>query len=104
MRGNELQRISVLNPLALKFLSDNFSVSFPIGKNGVRISSNLMTKAYLSLAIPAHQPVENLSKVIEKAYVQSQLSFIQKLEAHPAIRIFLHFSGGLLEWLEGYHH
>src|SRR5271163_3398328 len=40
---------------------------------------------------------------MERAYQQSYLPFVQVLERHPAIRMGLHYSGALLEWLERAH-
>jgi hypothetical protein len=51
----------------------------------------------------AHQPVGNFDDVIERAYQQSYLPFIDVLLRHPSIRIGLHFTGSLLELLERSH-
>ncbi|MDD5543044.1 MAG: DUF1926 domain-containing protein [Acidobacteriia bacterium] len=61
-----------------------------------------MNKIYLALIIHAHQPVGNFNSVFERAYRKSYLPFLQCLEQHPQIRLSMHFSGGLLEWLD--HH
>lgn len=50
-----------------------------------------------------HQPVGNFDFVIEEAYRQGYLPFIEVLEKHPDIHISFHFSGCLLEWLENRH-
>jgi alpha-amylase len=55
------------------------------------------------LLIHAHQPVGNFDAVLESAYAASYLPFIETLERHPAVRIGLHYSGPLLEWLEVSH-
>jgi 4-alpha-glucanotransferase len=55
------------------------------------------------LLIHGHQPVGNFDNVIEQAYAHSYLPFVQLLEKHPKIRIGLHYSGCLLEWLEKTH-
>jgi 4-alpha-glucanotransferase len=62
-----------------------------------------VSKFQLVLLIHAHQPVGNFDKVLERAYAQSYLPFIETLERHPSIRIGLHYSGSLLEWLERTH-
>ena len=58
-----------------------------------------MKRLYLGLAIHNHQPGDNFSHVFEKAYSQSYLPLIEALEKHPGVRISLHYSGCLLDWI-----
>jgi 4-alpha-glucanotransferase len=60
-------------------------------------------KFQLVLLLHAHQPVGNFDDVIERAYQDAYLPFIDVLSQHPAIRIGLHYSGPLLEWAERVH-
>jgi len=60
-------------------------------------------KFQLVLLIHAHQPVGNFDDVLERAYMQSYSPFLEVLSRHPSIRLGLHFSGCLLEWLERAH-
>ncbi len=62
-----------------------------------------MSKVSFALVIHSHQPVGNFDHVIEDAYQKSYAPFVRALHSHPRIRLSLHFSGILLEWLE-YHH
>ena len=62
-----------------------------------------MAKFQLVLLIHAHQPVGNFDDVLERAYQQSYLPFVEVLARHPSIRIGLHYSGSLLEWIERAH-
>jgi 4-alpha-glucanotransferase len=55
------------------------------------------------LLMHAHQPVGNFDDVIERAYQQSYLPFIDVLSRHPSIRLGLHFTGSLLDFLERSH-
>jgi len=57
----------------------------------------------LVLLVHAHQPVGNFDRVIERAYQKSYLPFVQLLLRHPFLRAGVHYSGGLLEWLEKAH-
>ena len=57
----------------------------------------------LSLAIHNHQPVGNFPDVFEAAYAQSYRPMLEALERHPRIRLALHYTGPLLDWLEGAH-
>ena len=59
-----------------------------------------MSKVTLALLIHSHQPVGNFDHVIEDAYQKSYRPFVETLDAHPKVRMSLHFSGVLLEWLE----
>jgi alpha-amylase len=60
-------------------------------------------KFQLVLLIHAHQPVGNFDDVFERSYTSSYLPFIEVLGRHPAIRVGLHYSGPLLEWIERAH-
>ena len=62
-----------------------------------------MSKVSFALLIHSHQPVGNFDHVIEEAYQKSYLPFLQALVEHPNIRLSLHYSGVLLEWLEARH-
>lgn len=57
----------------------------------------------LSLAIHNHQPVGNFPHVFETAYAQSYLPMVRALDRHPAVRVALHYSGPLLDWIEDAH-
>jgi hypothetical protein len=50
-----------------------------------------------------HQPVGNFDEVIEQAYRDCYLPFVELLERHPGIRLGLHTSGPLAEWLDLHH-
>ena len=62
-----------------------------------------MAKFQLALLIHAHQPVGNFEDVLERAYAQSYLPFVEVLSRHPSIRLGLHYTGSLLEWIERAH-
>jgi hypothetical protein len=62
-----------------------------------------VAKFQFVLFIHAHQPVGNFDDVIERAYAQSYLPFVQVLARHPSIRVGLHYTGSLLEWIERAH-
>jgi 4-alpha-glucanotransferase len=55
---------------------------------------------HLALLIHAHQPCGNFGHVLEKAYKDSYLPFIELLEKHPDVHMGLHYSGPLLTWIE----
>ncbi len=62
-----------------------------------------LAKFTLVLLIHGHQPVGNFDSVFEQTYQRSYLPFVQCLLRHPGVRIGLHYSGPLLEWLEQRH-
>ena len=62
-----------------------------------------MRKFELVLIIHAHQPVGNFDDVFERSYQQAYLPFVQVLQRHPGVRLGLHYSGPLLEWIERAH-
>jgi alpha-amylase len=53
----------------------------------------------LALAIHNHQPVGNFGWVFEEVYERAYAPFVDLLERHPAIRVSLHYTGPLLQWL-----
>jgi hypothetical protein len=53
----------------------------------------------LALAIHNHQPVGNFGWVIADVFEVAYEPMVAALERHPGIRLSLHYSGPLLEWL-----
>ena len=53
----------------------------------------------LALVIHNHQPVGNFGWVIEDVYERAYSPLLGALERHPGIRLALHYSGPLLQWL-----
>jgi alpha-amylase len=62
-----------------------------------------LTKLHLVLLLHAHQPVGNFDEVFERTYQRAYLPFLNCLERHPGVRLGLHYSGPLLEWIEKAH-
>lgn len=56
----------------------------------------------LVLAVHNHQPVGNFDGVIAQACEEAYEPFLDVLEQFPQIRVSLHNSGSLLEWLEAH--
>ncbi len=59
-----------------------------------------MSKLHLSFLIHSHQPAGNFEDVLERACKQSYTPFLEALLRHPSVRMGLHYSGSLLEWME----
>jgi 4-alpha-glucanotransferase len=62
-----------------------------------------LRKFNLVLLIHAHQPVGNFDDVMERTYERSYLPFLQCVARHPGVRLGLHYSGSLLEWIAEHH-
>ena len=53
----------------------------------------------LALAIHNHQPVGNFGWVIAEVFEQAYQPMVDALERHPDVRLSLHYTGPLLDWL-----
>jgi alpha-amylase len=53
----------------------------------------------LALTLHNHQPVGNFGWVIEETYRHAYLPMVEALERHPSVRLGLHYTGPLLDWL-----
>ncbi len=62
-----------------------------------------MNKVFLALGIHSHQPVGNFDFVFEDSYQKSYLPFLEILEKHPYMKLGMHFSGILFEWILAHH-
>ena len=59
-----------------------------------------MTKRIsLALIVHNHQPVGNFGWVIEEVFEKAYEPLIGALERHPGVRLALHYTGPLLEWM-----
>jgi hypothetical protein len=58
-----------------------------------------MRRLALALAIHNHQPVGNFDHVVAEAADRAYEPMVAALERHPRIRLALHYSGPLLDWL-----
>jgi len=62
-----------------------------------------MKRLSLALALHNHQPVGNFGWVLEQLYRDSYLPMVETLEAHPRVKVALHYTGHLLDWLREWH-
>lgn len=53
----------------------------------------------LILGIHNHQPVGNFDSVFQQAFERAYQPFVELLERYPRVKLALHYSGILLEWL-----
>lgn len=57
----------------------------------------------LGLVLHNHQPVGNFPWVFQQVYEESYLPMLEALERHPKVRLSLHYTGSLLDWIEEVH-
>ena len=57
-------------------------------------------KVYFVLALHNHQPVGNLPHVFEENFKIAYEPFVEVLERFPNIKVGMHYTGSLLEWIE----
>ena len=58
---------------------------------------------HLGLLLHNHQPVGNFPWVFQQVYEESYLPMIEALERHSGVRLALHYTGSLLDWMEEAH-
>jgi hypothetical protein len=61
-----------------------------------------MHRLALAFALHNHQPVGNFDHVFADATQRAYEPMIGALERHPAVRVALHYSGPLLDWLRAH--
>ncbi len=54
---------------------------------------------HFGLLLHNHQPVGNFPWVFQQVYEEAYLPMLVALERHPGIRLSLHYTGSLLDWL-----
>ncbi len=57
----------------------------------------------LALTFHNHQPIGNFGWVIEEAFERAYAPMVEALGRHPHVRLGLHYTGPLLEWLRAEH-
>ena len=55
------------------------------------------------LALHNHQPIGNFDHVFENAYNDSYATFLDVFSRYPTLKLSLHVSGSLMEWLAAHH-
>ncbi len=62
-----------------------------------------MGQVVLGLVFHNHQPIGNFGWVNEEHYEKAYLPMVDALERHPGMRVGLHYTGSLLDWLRMTH-
>jgi alpha-amylase len=58
---------------------------------------------HLLWAVHNHQPVGNFDFIFERAFQRAYKPFLEVLKAHQHVRLSIHYTGILLDWLEVHH-
>ncbi|UCD54825.1 MAG: DUF1926 domain-containing protein [Candidatus Omnitrophota bacterium] len=58
-----------------------------------------MEKINFLMGLHCHQPVDNFKNIFEEAYNKSYEPFLTVLARHPKIKLSLHYSGSVLDWI-----
>ena len=58
-----------------------------------------MKRINFIFGIHNHQPIGNFDFVFEETYNKSYLPFVEILEKFPSVKMAIHFTGILLDWL-----
>jgi 4-alpha-glucanotransferase len=66
------------------------------------MSASANAPVRIAIAIHNHQPVGNFDSVIQDAVQRAYRPFLELLSRHPGVRLSMHWSGPLLEWLESH--
>ena len=61
-----------------------------------------MSKVKFIFALHNHQPVGNFHHISKDSFEKSYRPFIDVLERHSRIKVVLHFTGPLLDWIAEY--
>jgi len=64
------------------------------------MTTSQTSSIHLGLLLHNHQPVGNFPWVFQQVYEESYLPMIESLERHPKVRLSLHYTGSLLDWME----
>ncbi len=62
-----------------------------------------MPRITLSLAVHNHQPIGSFDFVFAEAYERAYEPMLAALERHPGVRLALHHTGPLRDWLLVHH-
>ncbi len=60
----------------------------------------MTTHINLIFGVHSHQPIGNFEGVFRKSFEACYSPFLETLARHPGVRVALHYSGCLLEWIE----
>lgn len=81
-------------------MSTHARAFFALRGSSARVACFILAAMLLSLVFHNHQPIGQLPWAFEDAWRDSYSPFLDVLEAHPKVRVALHYTGPLLDWLQ----
>ncbi|GAC1504452.1 MAG: DUF1926 domain-containing protein [Ktedonobacteraceae bacterium] len=85
-------------------LGMNLSLYYSVGSVAMTTEPGKQQNSIsLGLLLHNHQPVGNFPWVFQEVYEASYLPMLEALERHPQVRLSLHYTGSLLDWLGDAH-
>ena len=82
---------------------ENTSLCYIILGGDEHMTIGRTSSIHLGLLLHNHQPVGNFPWVFQQVYEESYLPMIEALERHSGVRLALHYTGSLLDWMEEAH-
>src|SRR6478735_3300242 len=67
------------------------------------MTTGRMNSIHLGLLLHNHQPVGNFPWVFQQVYEEAYVPLIAALERHEGVRLSLHYTGSLLDWMSEAH-
>src|SRR4030095_82718 len=64
-----------------------------------RTRARVRDRLAFCLGVHNHQPIRNFDHVLVEAPGRAYRPFLERLEARPEVRVSVHCTGSLLEWL-----
>src|SRR6185436_20274972 len=71
----------------------------PPSRSSPRPAESVAPRISLALALHNHQPVGNFGWVFSEVFEKAYAPMVDALERHPGVRVSLHYTGPLLDWL-----
>src|SRR5205814_839724 len=97
-RAQGERRANLGAPASPSFGATSSSSRLRAQSDNVRLSL-VAPKLYLGIVLHNHQPVGNYGFVIEQVYNDAYLPMLEALERRPGVRVALHNSGPLFDWI-----
>src|SRR6266567_3854966 len=87
----------------LSYISHNDLVESTSLQGRSMTTTGQTNSIHLGLLLHNHQPIGNFPWVFQQVYEEAYLPMIEALERHPKVRLSLHYTGSLLDWIEETH-
>lgn len=96
-----------IHPFSFSFMMRRYDLSRTVFPDAERCSTSSkdrkMRPIRFIFALHNHQPVGNFDNLFEQSFQESYFPFLQVFSEYPALKLTLHTSGPLMEWLNAHH-